>query len=159
MDRPRFLADEMLGSLARWLRILGYDTEYVHQLTDREVLERARAESRILLTRDHQLAERAGEGGRYIFSDRLDEQLSQIWTSMRLDNREALTRCPVCNGQLVEVGPTDVGDEVPPRVRDSHDRFHRCSRCGKVYWEGSHWKDIRRRLDGLKELTSDSSPR
>jgi uncharacterized protein with PIN domain len=157
--RPRFLADEMLGALARWLRIVGYDTEYARDMADREVLELARTEERILLTRDRQLAERAGADGLYVVSGDLEEQLGQVTTAFHLDFRGGMTRCTRCNGLLAARTPQEVRDRVPSRVLASHEEFYVCLRCGQVYWKGSHWDDIAVRLAGVRGSRSDNSPR
>ena len=82
MTRPRFSADEMLGSLARWLRLMGYDTIYERDSSDTAILERARVDERILLTRDKKLAERAKEKGLYINAREQDDQIRQAVLSV-----------------------------------------------------------------------------
>lgn len=158
MGRPKFLADEMLGSLARWLRIMGYDTSYAHDITDGEVLSRARAEGRTILTRDHQLAERAGESGLLIEGDDLDDQLGQVISSYSLGFEEELTRCTLCNGTLRAMQEGEEG-MLPPKVRSSQDAPLVCCDCGQMYWKGSHWDKIYERLDRVLGLRSDSDPR
>ncbi|MGE5379424.1 MAG: DUF5615 family PIN-like protein [Candidatus Saccharibacteria bacterium] len=154
--RPKFLADEMLGSLARWLRIAGYDTVYAKDLSDSEVLALAKREGRFLLTRDIQLAGRAGRDGLLIKSPVLDEQMEQVIAAFQLTLEEQLTRCTVCNGPLRTVGPEAVADKVPERVREANAEFFVCQDCGQVYWKGSHWRHIEEKL---KSFRSDSSPR
>lgn len=146
MGRPRFLADEMLGSLARWLRIIGYDTDYVRNLKDTAVLEQARREDRILLTRDHQLAERAGDRGLLLTNAHLDKQLSQVSAAYGIVFDEPMTRCTLCNGPLSRAEAGTVTGKVPERVRRSHDEFFVCQSCGQVYWKGTHWDRINERL-------------
>lgn len=158
MSRPKFLADEMLGSLARWLRIMGYDTSYAHDVSDGEVLSRAQAEGRTILTRDHQLAERARESGLLIVGDDLEGQLGQVVSAYRLSFEEELTRCTLCNGALREMRE---GEEeiLPPKVRSSQETPLVCCDCGQMYWKGSHWDKIYERLDRVLGLRSDSNPR
>lgn len=150
MERPRFLADEMLGTLARWLRIMGYDTEYARDLLDNEVLELARAGGRIVLTRDRQLAGRAGNGGLFIASDVLDEQLEQVVSFFGLSGGAPLTRCTVCNAELERAGREAMAGRVPDRVLSAHHEFFVCPRCGQVYWKGTHWTSIVQRMDRLR---------
>jgi uncharacterized protein with PIN domain len=156
-ERPRFLADEMLGSLARWLRIIGYDTVYVKDMKDSEILELASSEGRFLLTRDQQLAERAGPRGLLITSAVLDEQLEQVAATYGLRMDEPMSRCTLCNGPLRAVTREEIGPQVPERVRASHEEFYICQNCGQVYWKGSHWERINERL--RRVLTADNSPR
>ena len=156
-ERPRFLADEMLGSLARWLRIMGYDTEYVKDLDDTSILKEARAECRILLTRDRQLAERAGEGGLLVLSDDLEEQMAQVAERYRLRFDEPMTRCALCNGELVLVPRQEVAGKVQARVLEANEEFFVCKSCGQIYWKGSHWGRIVRQLE--RALRAGSDPR
>jgi uncharacterized protein len=146
MERPRFLVDEMLGSLVRWLRILGYDTVYVRNMKDTEVLEQARREDRCLLTRDRQLAGRAGNRGLLLTSTNLDEQLAQVAAAYHIGSSELMTRCTLCNGLLIRAKAEAVSAEVPERVRELHDEFFVCQSCGQVYWKGTHWDRINERL-------------
>ncbi|WP_019178343.1 Mut7-C RNAse domain-containing protein [Methanomassiliicoccus luminyensis] len=156
-ERPRFLADEMLGSLARWLRIMGYDTGYAKGRDDTAILREARAERRVLLTRDRQLAERAGDGGLLIESDELEEQLAQVTGRYGLKFDEPMTRCALCNGELVLVPRSEVAGKVPPRVLEANEEFLVCRSCGQVYWKGSHWDRIVKQLD--RALRGGSGPR
>lgn len=142
MSEPRFIADEMLGSLARWLRIMGYDTMYAQGMDDTEILHVALEQDRRLLTRDRQLAQRAGEAGMLVSSDDAAEQLEDVIRTYRLEFREERSRCTRCNGPLTEVPGSEVGTEVPPRVRESQDTFYRCTVCGQIYWKGTHWERI-----------------
>ncbi|MFP4546418.1 MAG: Mut7-C RNAse domain-containing protein [Methanomassiliicoccales archaeon] len=155
--RPRFSLDEMLGSLAKWLRIMGYDALYHRDLDDGEILRRAEEEGRTLLTRDKELAMRAGKDGLYIQSDDVMEQLRQLATDLGIRPDESLTRCTVCNGELETVGPSEVGEEIPEGALESNRWFFRCTRCGKVYWKGSHWKDIRARMEEIGNSDRDHS--
>lgn len=147
MSEPSFLLDGMLGSLARWLRILGYDSVYRKDAEDGELL--AALGDRYLLTRDRQLAQRAGARGLYLESDDLDVQLAEIARrfSLRLDLSR--TRCPTCNGELERAGKEEVKGSVAPGTLRAHEEFWRCRGCGKVYWHGAHWKNIIPRLEGI----------
>ncbi len=151
MDDPklRFAADEMLGSLARWLRIMGYDTTYEKDMDDTEILRIANAEDRILLTRDRDLVRRAKGRGLYIESDELSRQLSQVFQRFGLVMDESRTRCTVCNGVLEVVRPDEVRGDVPDGALECNDEFYRCTKCGKIYWKGSHWDNILGRLSSL----------
>jgi len=152
--RPKFAADEMLGSLSRWLRIMGYDTTYEKDMEDADILRLANAEERILLTRDRDLVRRTKGRGLYIESDDLSEQLRQVFDAFDLRLDETLTRCTVCNGDLEVVQPSEVKDRVPVGALENNNEFYRCTKCGKIYWKGSHWDNI---LDRLGALDSDRS--
>ena len=152
---PRFLADEMLGSLARWLRLIGQDTLYIKGEEDGRLASIAGAEGRILLTRDRLLAASTPHS-MLIRSTDLMEQLRQVLKTTDLDVDESATRCTRCNGELLRVDKGSVEDEVPEGSLRTYDEFFRCTECGAVYWKGSHWLDIRRRLDSI--MSDRSSP-
>ncbi len=134
----RLLADGMLGRLARWLRLQGYDTAYDNRADDLQLAHRARAEGRVLLTRDHELAARRGLRTLLIESEVLEEQLRQVRETLGPPPEPALLRCSVCNAVLEPVDDAQVADCVPPYVLRSHKEFKRCPGCGRVYWAGSH---------------------
>jgi hypothetical protein len=135
----RFLADTMLGRLSTWLRLLGYDTLYLPQADDPELARRARADDRILLTRDVQLTHRRGVRSILIASERVEEQLHQLARELHLSARMAFSRCAVCNVPLEEVDKADVKGTVPPYVFQTQTHFRRCTLCQRVYWRGTHW--------------------
>ena len=157
MTRIRFSADEMLGSLARWLRLMGYDTNYERDSGDTEILERAKFDGRILLTRDKNLAERAGELGLYISARDHDDQIRQVTMAFGLTFDEELSRCTVCNGELVLISKEEASKGVPEGALRSNEQFFRCGSCGKYYWKGSHWNNIRRMMATLTESDHESS--
>ncbi|NYT11653.1 MAG: hypothetical protein GKC03_03765 [Methanomassiliicoccales archaeon] len=148
-DRPKFSVDEMLGSLARWLRIMGYDTIYHRDQSDTEIVNTAWEEGRFLLTRDKELAFRAGDGGLFIEDDDVMGQLKQVSKLLGLTLDESLTRCTMCNGELETLSPKEAEELVPEGALKNNDEFFRCMRCGKVYWKGTHWVDIRARLESV----------
>jgi uncharacterized protein len=157
MTRPRFSADEMLGSLARWLRLMGYDTRYERDSSDTDILLRAREDGRVLLTRDKKLAERAGMQGLYINVRELDDQIEQVGAAFGLTFDEDLSRCTACNGELIAISKEEAFEGVPQGALLSNEVFFRCRSCGKFYWKGSHWRSIRKRLGPLTPPDQDSS--
>jgi uncharacterized protein with PIN domain len=138
---PRFLADTMLGRLATWLRILGYDAEYARG-ADVALIERARETRRILLTRDTgMLGRRELPPHLFIRSERVAEQLRQVIHTFRLTAAGASARrCPRCNVLVVPRTRAEVFDRVPEFVWSNQDAFWGCPTCGRVYWAGSHWR-------------------
>jgi uncharacterized protein with PIN domain len=161
-DRPQFAADEMLGSLARWLRLMGYDTLYAKDVEDTALLEIARSEGRVLLTRDKELSERTGDGGLYVESDDLDMQLRQVSLMYCLESDPDRARCTLCNGELRAITKEEAQGRVPEGALENNAIFYTCSGCGKYYWRGSHWKNITKRLEEISEgktVIGGSSPR
>jgi len=145
----RFLADSMLGSLAKWLRILGFDTVYISSADDQQLLNTALAEGRVLLTADEQLWETAAKRGiaavlvkGRTITEMLASALRGYATEMRV--RPDRSRCAVCNVQLTRASRESVKDSVPASVYERHRLFWRCETCGRIYWAGSHVARMRR---------------
>jgi uncharacterized protein with PIN domain len=137
----------MLGRLAKWLRILGYDTAYENDATDHELARRARAEGRLLLTRDRELAARRGLKTVLIRSQQLDDQVQQVQEVLGPPPEPRLSRCPICNAVLEEMAAQDAADRVPRYVRDTQTDFRHCSACERVYWPGSHVEAMEKQLE------------
>ncbi|MCU0291396.1 MAG: Mut7-C RNAse domain-containing protein [Thermoanaerobaculaceae bacterium] len=148
MCSPCFCCDAMLGGLARWLRLAGFDTTLPASQSDRELEQVARAERRWLLTRDRALAAHAGPRVLCIQSLAVPEQVGEVCRRLRLraDPARFFTRCSRCNGRLAPLGREDAQGLVPPYVGTHVSDFSRCEGCGQVYWPGSHHGRIRARL-------------
>jgi hypothetical protein len=150
----RFLADSNVGRLARWLRAYGYDAAYAAHVDDRQLIARALAEDRVLLTRDADLMRRrvVSHGtlrAVLLGSDRVGDQLRQVVAELGLAGGRALTRCLECNVELEPRLKAEVSDRLPPYVRATQTRFSECPRCARVYWPGTHWERMHERLAAL----------
>ena len=147
---PRLLADAMLGRLARWLRILGYDAEYFPGEDD-DLLRRALHEGRVLLTRDtHLLQRRPLPPHLFIQSDHVMEQLRQVIAALRLDPAAPrVHRCPCCNVALESRDKAEVLGLVPEFVWSHHQAFWACPRCQRIYWPGTHWRRMEEVIKAL----------
>lgn len=143
---PRFIVDAMLGSLAKWLRILGYDADYASERDDDELAWIARSEGRTLLTRDVQLSRRRGVKALLVQRQELEAQLRQVIESLGLTLDNPFSRCPVCNAPLEEIGREKAAPLVPPFVLSTHSDFRSCPSCRKVFWRGTHWQKMRESL-------------
>ena len=144
---PRFIADHMLGSVARWLRMMGYDTVYDKSKDDPELAKLGRTESRFIITRDKELAKEPGAF--LVESDDLDEQLKAVATKFGLKYNVDRIRCSVCNGELLDHPKEQAKVLVPEGAYANNDKFWKCSNCGKVFWKGTHWLGIMERLKKL----------
>jgi uncharacterized protein with PIN domain len=149
-DLPRLLVDAMLGRLARWLRLMGYDTLYWREGSDAALAERARVEGRLLLTRDHQLAGRRDVKALLVTTETLDEQLAEVHAALGGRPRP-FTRCPECNAPLEELAHEAARGLVPTYVWQTQSVFRRCAGCRRVYWKGTHWPGMAARLEGTNE--------
>jgi len=146
MSDVKFLADGMLGSLAKWLRLLGFDTLYIKDMEDDELARVAIEQGRVLLTRDVELAGRDGLASLLLAETDLDAQVRRVLEEYPVGPGMPMTRCSVCNGVLEDAEKGMVAGEVPEGVLERHDRFWRCPDCGRIYWKGTHWDDMRERL-------------
>ena len=139
----------MLGRLARWLRVLGYDTAYDATAADPQLVSRAAAEGRVLLTRDrHLLRDLRPSRAIAIESDAPLDQLRQVIAALALPApAELFTRCLVCNDVLSPVPEAERVAAVPEAARHLPGPVRRCPHCGRVYWPGSHARRMRAALD------------
>jgi hypothetical protein len=145
-ETPRFAADRMLGRLARWLRLLGVDVTYSATLGGAALLSTARADSRIVLTRDKRL--RTAADVIYLESNDFRGQLKEVLARAPFDpRRHAFTRCSRCNGELIEVARELVGLRIPPYVYATNERLAECTGCGQLYWGATHRERALRELD------------
>lgn len=147
----RFIADCMLGKLAKWLRMLGYDTSYIPDADDDELVRIAVREDRMLLTRDRRLCHRRMVRSRCVFVDwgTTREQVRQVVRelSLAVDTEALFTRCAVCNGKIAPVSKPEVSGRVPPYVYQTQDEFGYCAGCGRIYWRGTHVQHVLEALD------------
>ncbi len=144
----KFIADDMLGKLAKWLRIMGYDTVYHSSISDGELLQRGAMENRIILTRDtHLVARTSPDKLLLIRYDNIWEQLRQVVEELNLNVRGYLmTRCSVCNCKVISVDKQSVEGKVPDYVFQTQSEFSRCPQCERIYWKGTHYQRMRQRL-------------
>ena len=147
----KFAADRMLGKLAKWLRILGYDTLYSRSLSNDKFLELA-DKDRVLLSRNTKILGKVPPD-RLIFVEANDPKM-QIREIVRLlglkpNPHDFFTRCTVCNGLLDRVTSKDVIGKVPDHVWAAHRRFSGCTVCGRIYWQGSHLARSRQEIRRL----------
>ncbi|MHC4992420.1 MAG: Mut7-C RNAse domain-containing protein [Planctomycetota bacterium] len=148
----RFFADAMLGRLARWLRVLGFDTVYEAHIPDEELVRRALAERRVILTRDRQLpGEWRVSGVLVLDSNATLEQLREVLERFDLwPHLRPFTRCTQCNAELRDASAEAVAKRVPRSVRARPTLFTQCPRCGRVFWHGSHTGRVLRILDRIR---------
>lgn len=153
---PRFAADAMLGRLATWLRLLGYDTFYQRDIEDSDLADVARREGRILLTRDVQLTKRRGLRSLLIESDDVWEQLRQVVRTYHLRRSPEQARCPRCNTPLHPLSRTAAQARVPAYVWRTRQTFRECPTCQRVFWRGTHIDDIEARFAALFQEEEES---
>jgi uncharacterized protein with PIN domain len=146
-----FAADRTLGKLAKWLRILGFDTNieidvpadrfYAHLEKDRIVLTRTVAIKKQF--KAHRLV--------FITSNHLDLQLRQVITEIGIcpTDTRPFSRCIHCNVPILDAAPEDVCGLIPDYIYETHNEFHKCLQCNRIFWPGSH---TRRSLETIEHL-------
>lgn len=143
----KFIADVMVGKLARWLRILGIDVAYSNTYEDDEIIRIAEIESRAVLTRDRPLAARIRNSKCLLIeSDHYKEQVRQVVGAFGLKDFSIFSRCIECNSPLKDVDKEAVFERVPPFVYLTQERFAMCPDCNRVYWHGTHAEEILKRI-------------
>lgn len=144
----------MLGSLARWLRLFGFDTFYANQdMENEELLKIAKKESRIIITRDKQLIARGKKEKLPLIEVNtadLDEQINLVLKNVVIDQKAILSRCSVCNTILDEIKKSEVKGKVPTKIFENNEKFWFCLKCDKFYWMGSHYDKIKNKITQIK---------
>lgn len=147
MDEVRFVADVMVGKLARWLRVLGFDVAYSNTFTDDDLDRISQLDKRVILTRDLRFAaSRKASECVIIESDHYREQVQQVIQTFGLKEFRTFSRCLECNALLRQVDKEEVFEKVPPYVYLTQERFATCPMCRRVYWRGTHADEMLKRM-------------
>jgi uncharacterized protein with PIN domain len=147
----KFILDVHLGRLAKYLRLCGFDTLFSSFYEDREIIDTARREGRIILTRDRLLMKSAGDTDGYLVRSQYhEEQLKEVFERFGLKAHVQLfTRCIACNTPLEEVSKEEIADRLLADTRRYFSSFKRCPQCNRIYWEGSHYDNMKKSLASL----------
>jgi len=154
----RFIVDHNVGKLAKWLRMMGYNSLFFDGDDDSQMVRQALAEGRIILTRDSEIMKRRViNNGRLkavlIESEEPERQMRQIMTALDLKkNLRPFTLCLECNHPLVERSREEVKDRVPPYVYKTQTQYMECPACRRIYWRGTHWEAMTRKLEKLANM-------
>ena len=154
----KFIADAMLGRLARWLRFLGFDTLYYSGISDSRLIRIAKEQDRFILTRDTRLIRIKGLKD-YLLIKANDSfhQLLEVIDALKLKHFDLLSRCVKCNGRLSRIfDKGEIKDSVPEYVFLHCNIFLKCTDCGRIYWEGSHPKKFREKLGDILKFSNDT---
>ena len=148
----QFIADAMLGKLARWMRVMGCDVEYFPEISDHALSDLAKRGNRIILTRDTRLIQwKINRGNAFLVTgDHYSDQLRQVVEAFAIDPfRDMLSRCLRCNVLLAQLDKKDLAGKLPPYVFETQDRFETCPRCQKIYWKATHVEHMVGRLQNI----------
>jgi len=153
-EPPRFIADIMLGSLAKKLRLLGIDTAYIKDADDNELKYLVRSQNRILLTRDMNLSRNLGDHAWLVNGSDAREEFLSIAERLApfSDNIMPFSRCLDCNEPLITIDASETDGRVPPYILSSKTHFSKCSSCGKVFWEGTHRKRMVQEVEWMRKF-------
>lgn len=154
----RFIADNNVGKLARWLRMVGFDTELFNGKDDADMVTIANVERRVILTRDSGVMDRrtiaSGQVKAILVnSDQLAEQITQVIKTLEIDKNQLkpLTLCLECNQSLMAIAKVEVKDRVPPYVFKTQEQFVECPVCHRIYWKGTHWQAMQQKIENVIE--------
>ena len=149
----KILCDQMLGTLAKWLRIMGFDTFYANaEMSDEDLLNIAKGENRTIFTRDKELIIRGKKKNLNVIAIEttdLDLQLNQVLKHVNINENSVLSRCTLCNTLLDTIEKNKVQGKVPSKVFENNEKFLFCSKCNKFYWMGSHYNEM---INKIKKL-------
>lgn len=159
MRRLKFITDGMLGKLTRWLRMLGHDVKYSRSLNDEQLIEIAKRERRILLTRDLELYRQASvQGINAFFVERTTEakKLANLAKrfNLKLEFDVTVSCCPKCNTRIKPIPKKRIIGKVPETTATYYDKFWQCPSCEQIYWQGAHWGKIQATLREAREHLS-----
>lgn len=147
----KFILDVHLGQLAKYLRLLGFDTYYTNHLNDSEIIKKAIDEKRIILTRDLGiLKHKKVTHGYFVRSQNAKSQLKEIIQRFDLKNKiKPFSRCTICNGMIKKVIKHKIEHLILEKTRNNFHQFYQCNSCQKIYWAGSHFDNINCLMDDI----------
>ena len=148
---PKFICDVHLGALARLLRLAGFDTLYRNDYADEQIVDIAMKEKRCILTRDRGILKRkAVTHGYCLRSVHPEEQAREVLARFDLySSMKPFALCIECGGAVSRVDKASVAAALPEKTRECYDEFYKCGLCGKVYWQGSHFSNLEKTVEGL----------
>jgi uncharacterized protein with PIN domain len=150
-EEIKLFADVMVARLVKWLRAIGIDTAWEDAISDKDLVKRAIEENRFVLTLDKKLMkEWRADNILLLKSEDVFKQLCQTVEYFKIRKPgELFTRCLVCNLLLREIKAEEISGDLPPNVRENQAAFRYCPNCDKVFWEGSHTRRMRMKIQNL----------
>lgn len=152
LREPKFIADVHLGRLARYMRMLGFNTLYKNDFKDDEIVNISVDEKRAILTSDRNILKRSViTHGYFVRNSEVKEQIKEIIKRFDLKNQiKEFTRCIECNSELQSISKEKILDQLPPKVSESQTSFSICPACKKIYWKGTHHHKMNAFIQSLK---------
>lgn len=156
-NNPRFFVDAMLGNIAKKLRLLGYDTKYSSDIADNDLIETAKNEQRVIISKDYELVSKSQNSNvKSILLQKASEndQLFEIINQMNIKKlvlEGDSARCPKCNFHTIPIEKDIIQNDVPQGVLEFNNKFWKCENCNQIYWEGTHIKNLKKLIDEINE--------
>ena len=149
-SQPRFIADCHFGKLAKYLRLMGFDTLFFPQIDDNDLIDLANKENRIILTRDRELFERQKAECTLVAAVKIEKQLREVSNTFELEKfQRPFTLCIVCNEPLHVIEKEAILHRLPPKVIRYFSNFEICDKCNRIYWQGDHYKKMKASLEKM----------
>ena len=154
---PTFFVDAMLGNIAKKLRLMGYDTKYFSDIEDESLIQIAKKDNRIVISRDEDLVRISTKNdvnGIFIHSDKEVEQFHEILDYLNLETVEISgekARCPNCNSKTESIDKKNIYQKIPQKVLDYNEKFWICKNCDQIFWEGTHIQNLQKLVRVLNE--------
>ena len=161
-SEPIFFVDAMLGNIARKLRLLGYDSQYFSDIDDEKLIDSARKEKRIIISKDEKLIKKAQKLGMrsiHITKEEEVEEFLEIINSVNLKRIQIngnIARCPKCNSLTESIDKEIIKERIPQGVLKLNDKFWICKYCNQIYWEGTHIKNLQEFVCKINERLQQS---
>ncbi len=152
-----FFVDAMLGNIAKKLRLLGYDSKYFSDIDDEQLIDTAKKEDRIIISKDENLIKKAKKLGMkpvFIMKNNEMDQFLEIISQLNLNISQIngdTARCPKCNSDTESVDKESIKETIPQMIYQINLKFWKCSACDQIYWEGTHIKNLQKFLDKINE--------
>lgn len=155
-----FFLDAMLGNIAKKLRLLGYDSKYYVEINDNDLLNMAKIENRIIVSKDKMLIHRSEKRGIKSILITKEDEIGQFLEIIRHENLKIsqingdTARCPKCNSETKEIEKNIIKEKIPERIFTINERFWICESCNQIYWEGTHIRNLQKFVSEINERLS-----
>lgn len=150
--KPRFIADCHFGKLAKYLRLMGFDTLFFPQIDDNDLIDLSNREGRIILTRDKELFQRQKADCYLVAAVKIEKQLQEVVSTFDLQKHQhPFALCIVCNEPLEVIDKEAILHRLPPKVIRYFSHFEICNNCNRIYWQGDHYKKMKASLEKMLE--------
>jgi uncharacterized protein with PIN domain len=156
-SEPIFFVDAMLGTIAKKLRLMGYDSKYFSDIDDDELIQSAKRDERIIISKDEDLIRKSKKYGIKSILVKNTEEIEQLREIIKKINLKIIeingdgARCPNCNSKTIVIDKKNILQKIPSKVLEYNDRFWKCKSCNQIFWEGTHIKNLQKFVGELNE--------